>query len=125
MMSASLGTDAPELTPVVSALDDDDCREILRELDEPMTAGEVAAECGLPVSTTYRKLDMLTSASLLSEGTQIRPDGHHATRYEVDFETVSLHLDEQRRTLDVSVTRPNRDPEERLAAIWGEVRQEI
>jgi DNA-binding transcriptional ArsR family regulator len=124
MMSASLGSDSPELDPVLSALDDSDCREIISELDEPMTASQVADECDLPMSTTYRKLDMLTKASLLAEGTEIRADGHHATRYEVDFDTVELELDEH-RTLDVSVSRPIQDPEERLAKIWGEVRQEL
>ena len=124
MTSAALGSNSPEVDPVVSALDDAGCREIIRELEEPMTASQVAEECDMPMSTTYRKLDMLTRASLLDEGTEIRSDGHHATRYEVDFETVSLELDEK-RTLDVSVSRPSRDPEERLASIWGEVRQEV
>ena len=88
------GDDSPDLQSVLDALDDADCRTIIRHLDEPKTATEVSEECDIPMSTTYRKLDLLTDASLLVEGTEIRPDGHHATRYELDFETVSLGLTE-------------------------------
>jgi predicted transcriptional regulator len=115
--------EAPDLETVLDALDDTDCRTIIRHLDEPMTASEVAEECDIPMSTTYRKLDLLSEASLLDEGTQVRPDGHHATQYRVDFEEVSIGLDES-RDLVVSISRPARSADERLASLWGEVRKE-
>jgi DNA-binding IclR family transcriptional regulator len=117
------GDDPPDLQSVLDALDDADCRTIVRHLDEPMTATEVSEECDIPMSTTYRKLDLLTDASLLVEGTEIRPDGHHATRYELDFETVSIGLTEA-HDLEVSIDRPARTADERLASLWGEVRKE-
>jgi DNA-binding IclR family transcriptional regulator len=117
------GDDQPDLQSVLDALDDADCRTIIRHLDEPMTATEVSEECDIPMSTTYRKLDLLTDASLLVEGTEIRPDGHHATRYELDFETVSIGLTEA-HDLEVSIDRPARTADERLASLWGEVRKE-
>jgi len=117
------GDDPPDLQSVLDALDDPDCRTIIEHLDEPMTATEVSEECNIPMSTTYRKLDLLTEASLLVEGTEIRPDGHHATRYRTDFEMVEIGLTDEQR-LDVSVTRPARSAEERLASLWGEVRKE-
>lgn len=117
------GDDPPDLQSVFDALDDADCRTIIRHLDEPMTATEVSEECDIPMSTTYRKLDLLTEASLLVEGTEIRPDGHHATRYEVDFEAVTIGLTDQ-RNIDVTIDRPSRSPDERLASLWGEVRKE-
>lgn len=123
MLRDPFGADTPEVSPVLRALDDTDCREIVRAMDEPKTAGELAEECELPMSTTYRKLDILTEASLLSAGTDIRPDGHHTKRYTVDFESVSFELEPDRR-LDVAIARPQRDPEARLANIWQEVRQE-
>lgn len=113
----------PELQSVLDALDDTDCRRIVEHLDEPMTASEVSEACDIPMSTTYRKLDLLTDASLLAEGTEIRPDGHHATRYEVDFDSVVVELDDDRH-LDVSVSRPAHTGDERLASIWEEVRKE-
>ena len=115
--------DAPDLQSVLDALDDDDCRTIIRNLDEPMTATQVAETCDIPTSTTYRKLDLLSDASLLAEGTEVRPDGHHATRYEVDFEEVQIRLAED-HDLDVAISRPAGTPEERLASLWGEVRKE-
>ena len=117
------GDDPPDLQSVLDALDDPDCRTIIEHLDEPMTASEVSEECDIPMSTTYRKLDLLTEASLLMEGTEIRSDGHHATRYRIDFETVEIGLTDD-RALEVSVGRPAQTADERLASIWGEVRKE-
>ncbi|RCU48210.1 ArsR family transcriptional regulator [Haloplanus salinus] len=117
------GDDPPDLQSVLDALDDPDCRTIIEHLDEPMTANEVSEECDIPMSTTYRKLDLLTEASLLAEGTEIRTDGHHATRYRVDFEAVEIGLTAE-RVLDISIDRPSRATDERLASLWGEVRKE-
>lgn len=117
------GDDPPDLQSVLDALDDADCRTIIQHLDEPMTATEVSEECDIPMSTTYRKLDLLTEASLLAEGTEIRPDGHHATRYRLDFEMVEIGLADD-QTLDVSIARPAQTADERLASLWGEVRKE-
>jgi len=117
--------DQPDLQAVLNALEDKDCRTIVRALDEPMTASEVSERCDIPTSTTYRKLDLLSDASLLAEGTEVRSDGHHATLYDVDFEEVVVALeDDQRRELEVSVVRPGRSADERLAALWSEVRRE-
>ncbi len=113
----------PDLQPVLDALDDPDCRIIIEHLEKPMTAGEVSEECDIPMSTTYRKLDLLSEAKLLAEGVEVRQDGHHATRYRTDFENVVVSLTDD-RTLDVSIERPAEDAADRLATMWGEVRKE-
>lgn len=113
----------PSLQPVLDALDDSDCRTIIERLDEPLTAGEVSEECDIPMSTTYRKLDLLSDAQLLAEGVEVRQDGHHATRYRTDFEDVIVTLTEQRE-FDVSIERPAEDAADRLASMWSEVRTE-
>ena len=118
-----LQEDAPELQSVLDALDDPDCQSIITALDEPMTANEISEMCDIPLSTTYQKLDLLTDASLLTEGTVIREDGHHTTHYQVAFEDVVISLDED-RTFEVSFSRPARTADERLANIWSEVRKE-
>ncbi|WP_435181595.1 helix-turn-helix domain-containing protein [Halorussus sp. AFM4] len=115
--------DAPDLQAVLDALDDPDCRAIVRQLDEPMTASEISEATDIPLSTVYRKLDALTEASLLSELTEVRSDGHHTTRYDLDFEEVTFALTDDRE-LDVTVSRPSRTAEERLADMWSEVRKE-
>jgi len=113
----------PPLGDVLTALDDADCRAIIRALDEPLSAGEVSERCDIPSSTAYRKLDLLTEADLLREATEVRPDGHHTTLYEVDFERVVIALDED-RSLEVGIDRPARSADEQLAAMWKEVRKE-
>ncbi|MFT4923161.1 MAG: DNA-binding transcriptional ArsR family regulator [Haloarculaceae archaeon] len=115
--------EAPDLQEVLDALDDPDCRAIVQVLDEPMTADEISDESGVPLSTTYRKLDLLTEAALLEEGTEIRPDGQHASQYALAFEEVVISLDED-RTFDVQITRRPRTVDERLANLWSEVRKE-
>ncbi|MFB6206254.1 MAG: helix-turn-helix domain-containing protein [Haloglomus sp.] len=114
---------APPLEDVLSALDDDDCRAIIRALDEPLSAGEVSERCDIPSSTAYRKLDLLTEADLLREATEVRPDGHHTTLYDIDFERVVVALEED-NTLEVGIDRPTRTADEQLAAMWEEVRKE-
>lgn len=115
--------DSPDLQAILDALDDPDCRAIVRHLDEPMTASEISDATDVPLSTVYRKLDLLSEASLLTELTEVRSDGHHTTRYERDFEEVSLSLTEENE-FDVAVSRPAQSAEERLADMWSEVRKE-
>lgn len=115
--------DAPDLAVVLDALDDGACREIVKHLDEPMTANEISETADVPLSTTYRKLELLADASLLEELTEIREDGHHTTRYAIDFEAVRIALDEDRE-FDVGITRPARTADERLERLWSEVRKE-
>ncbi|AFZ72559.1 winged helix-turn-helix domain-containing protein [Natronobacterium gregoryi] len=114
---------APSAEDICSALDDPDCREIIRNLEEPMTASELTKECDIPQSTLYRKLELLTDSTLLEETTEIRRDGHHASKYAVAFEDITLSLDEN-RDLAVQIERPSRTADERLAELWSEVRKE-
>jgi DNA-binding transcriptional ArsR family regulator len=115
--------DELDVEVVLDALDDADARAIISALDEPMTASELSDACDIPLSTTYRKLDLLTEASLLLEGTEVRSDGHHTTRYEVAFEEVRVALDED-RSFEIAVETRDRSAEERLADMWSQVRRE-
>jgi len=115
--------DAPDLQEVLDALDDPVCREIVTALEEPMTADEISEAADVPLSTTYRKLDLLTEASLLEEGLEIRSDGQHASQYSVAFEEVVIALTEA-HDFGVDITRRPRTADERLANIWSEVRKE-
>jgi DNA-binding IclR family transcriptional regulator len=88
-----------------------------------MTASELSDAAELPLSTTYRKLDLLSAASLLDERTEIREGGHHTTRYVIDFEAVRVAFDED-RDFWVSIARPARTADQTLADLWSEVRRE-
>ncbi|MFC6872306.1 MULTISPECIES: helix-turn-helix domain-containing protein [Halobellus] len=123
MASEPSAKEPSDLRSVLDALDDEDARAIIRELEEPRTASEISERCDIPLSTTYRKLDLLTDAELLEEGTEIRSDGHHTTTYAVAFEEVRIALTETRK-LDVRISRPDHGPEERLADIWTAVKEE-
>lgn len=93
---------------VLEALGDADGRAILEATsDGPLTANEVSETCDLPLSTTYRKLDLLTGAGLLDERTRIRRSGKHASVYTrvVDDVVISLGL---RGETEVRVSRRNR-----------------
>lgn len=113
---------APALQDVLDALDDPDCRRLVRRLGEPGTARELSEACDMPLSTTYRKLELLSDASLVDERTQVRAGGHHTTQFVLDFEAVTISLDED-RSFEVAIRRPARAPEERLARLWSEVRR--
>lgn len=115
--------EAVELTTVLDALDDEDCRAIVSVLAEPMTASEISEESGVPLSTTYRKLELLTDSSLLYEGVEVRSDGQHASRYAIDFEEVVISLDEARE-FEVDISHRPRSPDQRLENLWSEVRKE-
>ncbi|WP_435347727.1 helix-turn-helix domain-containing protein [Haloarchaeobius sp. HRN-SO-5] len=115
--------DEPEFGDVLEALDDADCHAIIEALTEPMTASELSDACDIPLSTTYRKLDRLTEASLLAEETQLRPDGRHTSQYRVNFEDVTIMLAED-HSLELQIARPPETPDERLASMWEEVRKE-
>ncbi|SDJ80783.1 Helix-turn-helix domain-containing protein [Halovenus aranensis] len=123
MVRDSIADDDPELEPLLDALHDEDCRKIVAVLTEPMTADEIAEATEIPLSTTYRKLDKLTEATLLEEGVEIRPDGQHANQYVLAFEAVSLGLSEDNE-FEVDIARTPRSADERLAELWSEVRKE-
>ena len=88
-----------------------------------MTASELQSQCDIPQSTLCRKLELLTEATLLEESTEIRRDGHHASKYSIAFSEVKLALDSDRQ-LTVTIERPTQTADERLAELWSEVRKE-
>lgn len=114
---------SPSIQTVLDALEDPACRTIIESVDTPMTASEISDACDIPLSTTYRKLELLTEATLLDEQTEIREDGHHTTRYVLDVQSVELSRSEDGE-FEVEIVRPTRSAEERLAYMWSEVQKE-
>lgn len=78
---------------ILYILDDDDCRSIIRALEEPMTANELVNACDISFSTLYRKLDLLTESSLIEEEIVIRTDGQNTTRFVRTFEQLRIEFD--------------------------------
>lgn len=80
---------------LLSALSDPQCRAILRATaGRRRTAAELAEELDLPLSTTYRKLDRLTDASLVEETCRLAFDGKHAQQYRCAVEEIHIELSE-------------------------------
>lgn len=121
--SAAGDDDGPGLEAILAALHDEGCREIVRELSEPMTAEEISEAADIPLSTTYRKLDRLTAAGLLEEGVEVRRDGQHVSRYILVFDGLNITLSDDRE-FEAELSREPQAPEQRLATLWSEVRKE-
>ncbi|OIB57352.1 winged helix-turn-helix domain-containing protein [Natrialba sp. SSL1] len=116
--------DTPALQDVLSALDDPDCRAILREASEPMTAAELTDTCDISKSTVYRKLDRLSQASLVRERIEVHPEGGRITRYERDVTDVTISVDDDEE-FSVAIDRPARGVDEGLADMWSKMGGEI
>ncbi|MFW5905229.1 MAG: helix-turn-helix domain-containing protein [archaeon] len=116
-------TEHPELQTVLTSLTDEDCRRILQVLSEPMSAQNIAEACDIPLSTTYRKLKLLSEASLVSERLDVSEPGKHTTEYQADFDTVTVELNEDGR-IEVSVEGESAGTDAILSTRWREVRQQ-
>lgn len=96
-------TEAETLSAVFDALRDADARAILRETsDTQLSAMELCDRCDLPPSTAYRKLDELTSASLLAEDTRVRDDGKHTSTYACRVDALQLSIASDGIELDLT-----------------------
>jgi DNA-binding transcriptional ArsR family regulator len=121
MGTSTDGDDA--LQRLLDALGDPDCRRIVRELDDPMTAKELMDACDLSQTTTYRKLDRLSDTSLVAADTELRADGHHTTRYERAVEGVFVDLADDDH--EVTLVEDEESPDESLARLWSQVGDEL
>lgn len=100
-----LGTD-DDVDPhaVLAALEDEACRTILEATaDESLTATELSEKCGIPTSTMYRKVELLTDAGLVDERIRINTTGKHATEYRKGFEDITVAIVEGGE-IDVRIT---------------------
>lgn len=115
--------DSPTVQGIFEALDDSDCRTILKETAEPMTAKELSETCEIPKSTVYRKLDLLSSASLVRERIKVNPNGGRTTRYQRDFNDIMVTMEDNQ--FSVTISQPERPIDERLADMWSEMGDEL
>ncbi|MFB6252015.1 MAG: helix-turn-helix domain-containing protein [Halobellus sp.] len=108
---------SPDVASVAKALASPQCRKLLKEIDRPMTASELARVCDVPRSTAYDKLNLLAESGLLR-----RHERGSEVRYITDFQEVIVT--ERDGALAVSIHQPPRSASEQLATLWGEVRSE-
>ena len=122
-MPGQLTDDGPSPEAVLAALDDEGCRAILLAAADSYSAQELSERADVPLSTTYRKVEQLAEAELVAEETEIRADGKHTTKYRTDFEAVRIAL-RGFESFEVEIDRPDRSPDEQLADLWAQVREE-
>ena len=114
----------PSAAKVGAVLADEDCRSLIGHMDEPRTVATLAEAADVPLSTAYRKIELMEEASLLHEVVQIRQDGRHTSQYTVDFERIIVSLDDD-RSLAIEIERPPRTADERLEDMWSRLREEV
>lgn len=83
----------PEL--IVETLSDDGARDIFFFVEEPRTVKEISAECEIPKTTAYRKVETLVDAGLIEPITQQASTG--VTKYAKAVECISITYDEPMR----------------------------
>ena len=85
---------SPDAGAVLDALDDEACRRIMDALrDRHLTAGEISDRCEIPQSTTYRKLELLTEAGLLSSQIRLAPAENNPTEYTTVADGATIQLE--------------------------------
>lgn len=112
--------ESPSLRAVLEAVEDADCRTILCETTEPITATDLIEICDISRSTVYRKLRLLSQASLVKEIDTIRPGGGRLTRYKRDFDEITISVGED-GALSLTVERPSEEMDEQLKGLWSEI----
>lgn len=84
---------------LLDVLDDAGSRAILDATsDTALSANEVSEACDLPLSTTYRKLELLTEVGLVEERTRVRRSGKHPNEYIRSVSNVTVSLDSSQGT---------------------------
>lgn len=88
--------DLEVLHSILDIINDEGSRKIIRALGGNMTPQEISEECNIPISTVYRKLELMEKASLVSQDTRVEKDktGGHPATFEADFEKVEIELSE-------------------------------
>lgn len=79
---------------VFDVLENDDCRRILQATGgEPLTVNELSRRCDIPLSTVYRKVDLLAGVDLLEERVRLRPTGKHTSEYHRCVDSIEVSVD--------------------------------
>jgi predicted transcriptional regulator len=82
-----------EASELLVALADEDCRTLLQAANgEALSASELSERCGLPLSTTYRKVATLTEAGLFEEQVRLCSSGKHTSEYLRSIDDITLSL---------------------------------
>ena len=77
---------------LLEILSDKYCRSILNAIMyKPKSAMEITQECQIPVSTVYRRIQMLHDAKMLNTSGQISGDGKKFFLYKSKIKEIQTH----------------------------------
>ncbi|MFC4541885.1 ArsR/SmtB family transcription factor [Halosolutus amylolyticus] len=110
-----------DLSTVLAVLDDDYARQILTETSvEPMSASTLSERCDASLPTIYRRLDRLEECQLVSEETELAPDGNHYSIYSANLDRLELSLEDGSFELELSYREE--DVADRFTRMWEGMR---
>ena len=110
-----------DLSTVLAVLDDEYARDILTHTSvEPMSASTLSDRCDASLPTIYRRLDRLKECRLVTEETELAPDGNHYSVYSANLERLELTLDDG--TFDLELTYREEDVADKFTRMWEGLR---
>jgi len=106
---------------VLAVLDDEYALAILTETSvEPMSASTLSDRCDASLPTIYRRLDRLEECHLVTESTELAPDGNHFSVYRANLDRLVLTLDDG--DVDVEITYREEDVADKFTRMWEGMR---
>ncbi|THE62898.1 ArsR family transcriptional regulator [Salinadaptatus halalkaliphilus] len=106
---------------ILAILDDEYARAILTHTSvEPMSASTLSDRCDASLPTIYRRLDRLQECRLITEETELAPDGNHYSIYSANLQRLELSLDDG--TFDLELTYREDDVADRFTRMWEGLR---
>ncbi|ADB63773.1 hypothetical protein Htur_5142 (plasmid) [Haloterrigena turkmenica DSM 5511] len=111
-----------DLSTVLAVLDDEYARDILTHTSvEPMSASTLSERCDASLPTIYRRLDRLEECQLVSEETELAPDGNHYSVYSANLESLELSLGDGEFELEVTY-QDEEDVADKFTRMWEGMR---
>jgi len=94
---------------ILESYGDDDKTQILNCVsDEPKIISEILAECKIPQTSGYRKINSLIKNGLLVvDGSVTSHDGRRVSKYRSLFDNVRINIVKNKITVDILLDRPN------------------
>ena len=106
---------------VLAVLDDEYALAILTETSvEPMSASTLSDRCDASLPTIYRRLDRLSECHLVTESTELAPDGNHYSVYRANLDRLVLTLDDG--DVNVEIAYREEDVADKFTRMWEGMR---
>ncbi|SIS00076.1 Helix-turn-helix domain-containing protein [Natronorubrum thiooxidans] len=110
-----------DLSTVLAVLDDEYAREILTNTSiEPMSASTLSERCDASLPTIYRRLERLEECHLVTEETELAPDGNHFSVYSANLDRLELSLEDGSFALEL--TYRDEDVADKFTRLWEGMR---